>query len=63
MPPIFLTMATSFPFLLFMASSYGLLTGAWIAATSPMLVSLLGINLLPSAFGLMTAGQVIPCLP
>ena len=32
---------------------------AWIAATSPLLVSILGLNLLPAAFGIMTAGQVI----
>ena len=31
---------------------------AWIAATSPLLVSILGLNLLPAAFGIMTAGQV-----
>ena len=33
-------------------------TQAWIAATSPLLVSILGLNLLPAAFGIMTAGQV-----
>merc|ERR1712096_600374 len=34
---------------------FGFLTGQWIAATSPLLVSLLGIQQLSQAFGLLTA--------
>ena len=33
---------------------FGFLTGQWIAATSPLLVSLLGIDQLSQAFGLLT---------
>ena len=36
---------------------FGLLTGLWISATSPLLVRVLGLPLLPPAFGLMTAIQ------
>ena len=38
------------------------LSGLWIAATSPLLVSILGVSLLPSAFGLMTAVQGVSAL-
>jgi len=61
-PPLLLPMATSFTSLLLLAAAYGLLTGAWIAATSPLLVSILGIQLLPAAFGLMTAAQGLAAL-
>jgi len=68
--PLFLTRAVvslscALPFLLswvdhfwmFIGLSimFGFLTGQWIAATSPLLVSLLGINQLSQAFGLLTA--------
>jgi len=36
---------------------FGFLTGVWIAATSPLLVRVLGLSLLSPAFGLMTAMQ------
>jgi hypothetical protein len=37
---------------------YGVLTGAWIAATTPLLLTILNLHLLTPAFGLMTAVQV-----
>jgi len=37
-----------------LAILFGFLTGQWIAATSPLLVSLLGIDQLSQAFGLLT---------
>ena len=40
----------------------GLLTGAWVAATSPLLVATLGLPLLPPAFGLLTALQGVAAL-
>lgn len=42
---------------------YGLFTGVWIAACSPILLSILSLHLLPPAFGLMTAIQVIIIQP
>lgn len=41
---------------------FGFLTGQWIAATSPLLVSLLGLKQLSSAFGLLTAVRGVACL-
>jgi hypothetical protein len=35
-----------------------MLTGAWIAATTPLLLKILNLHLLTPAFGLMTAIQV-----
>ena len=37
---------------------YGVLTGGWIAATTPLLLTILNLHLLTPAFGLMTAVQV-----
>jgi hypothetical protein len=34
------------------------LTGAWVAATTPLLIAVLNLHLLTPAFGLMTATQV-----
>jgi len=58
------TMASPLPFLFSwvdhfwmfvgIALLFGFLTGQWIAATSPLLVSLLGIDQLSQAFGLLT---------
>jgi len=68
--PLFLTravvsMSCCLPFLLSwvdhfwmftgLSIMFGFLTGQWIAATSPLLVSLLGIGQLGQAFGLLTA--------
>eukprot|EP00092_Neocalanus_flemingeri_P002445 GFUD01002615.1.p1 GENE.GFUD01002615.1~~GFUD01002615.1.p1 ORF type:complete len:457 (+),score=94.38 GFUD01002615.1:314-1684(+) len=68
--PLFLTRAVisiscALPFLLSwvdhfwmfsgLSIMFGFLTGQWIAATSPLLVSLLGIDQLSQAFGLLTA--------
>jgi len=67
--PLYLTravvaIACSLPFLLSWVDHFwmftglcvlfGFLTGQWIAATSPLLVSLLGIDQLSQAFGLLT---------
>jgi len=38
-----------------LAALFGFLTGQWIAATSPLLVRLLGLNQLSKAFGVLTA--------
>jgi len=68
--PLFLTrsvllMASVLPFLISwvdrfwmfvgLALLFGFLTGQWIAATTPLLVSLLGLEQLSQAFGLLTA--------
>ena len=37
------------------ASLFGLLTGCWVAAMSPIFIRILGPDLLSSAFGLLTA--------
>jgi len=46
-------------YILYLALSclFGFLTGVWIAATSPLLVRVLGLSLLSPAFGLMTSIQ------
>ena len=49
---------TAFPAFLLFTCLYGLLTGAWIAATTPLLLSILNLHLLTPAVGLMTAVQV-----
>ena len=41
---------------------FGFLTGKWIAATSPLLISLLGIQHLSHAFGLLTAVRGVASL-
>jgi len=46
---------SSLPLLAATCSLLGLLTGAWIASTSPLLVSLLGLPHLGTAFGRLTA--------
>jgi len=75
--PLFLTRAVvsiscAIPFLLawvdhfwmFIGLSiiFGFLTGKWIAATSPLLISLLGIQHLSQAFGLLTAVRGVASL-
>jgi len=51
-------------FLMFICLSiiFGFLTGQWIAATSPLLVSMLGIKQLSQAFGLLTAVRGVASL-
>lgn len=55
--PLLLTLlpASSLPLLAATCALLGLLTGAWIASTSPLLVSLLGLPHLGTAFGRLTA--------
>jgi len=45
-----------------MSSLFGLLTGCWVAAESPLIVSLLGLELLTPGFGLLTAGGGLAAL-
>lgn len=48
--------------LLALCLMFGLLTGHWISATSPLLVKLLGISQLSQAFGLLTAVRGLAAL-
>jgi MFS family permease len=52
----------SFPLLAGLCCALGLLTGAWISATSPLLVSLLGVAHLGTAFGRLTAVRGLAAL-
>jgi len=56
-PPLAFPWISQYSMYLTLCSLFGLLTGVWIAATSPMLVHVLGLDLLSPAFGLMTAAQ------
>jgi len=56
-PPLLFPWISSYMFYLFLSCLFGFLTGIWIAATSPILVRILGLYLLSPAFGLMTAVQ------
>lgn len=56
LPPLFLfTICPSFWSFMVCASLFGLLTGCWVAAMSPIFIRILGPDLLSSAFGLLTA--------
>ena len=56
LPPLFLfTICSSFWSFMVCASLFGLLTGCWVAAMSPIFIRILGPDLLSSAFGLLTA--------
>ena len=56
LPPLFLfTICSSFSSFMVCASLFGLLTGCWVAAMSPIFIRILGPDLLSSAFGLLTA--------
>jgi len=53
---------TNYVVYLSLSCLFGFLTGTWIAATSPVLVRILGLSLLSPAFGLMTAMQGVAAL-
>ena len=56
LPPLFcLAVCQSFTSFMVCASLFGLLTGCWVAAMSPIFIRILGPDLLNSAFGLLTA--------
>ena len=56
LPPLFsLSVCSSFLSFLACASLFGLLTGTWVAAMSPIFIRILGPDLLSPAFGLLTA--------
>ena len=57
LPSLLLPWVSAYPLFLLLSCMFGLLTGCWISATSPLLVRVLGLPLLPPAFGLMTAVQ------
>ena len=57
LPSLLLPWVSAYPLFLLLSCMFGLLTGLWISATSPLLVRVLGLPLLPPAFGLMTAIQ------
>lgn len=53
--PVLLAWVNSAWLFILLSCILGFLTGAWIAATSPLLVSLLGLHNLGKCFGLITA--------
>ena len=56
LPPLFcLTICQSFMSFMICASLFGLFTGCWVAAMSPVFIRILGPDLLNAAFGLLTA--------
>jgi len=55
--PLLFPWISSYSTYLLLSAFFGLVTGMWIAASSPMLVRILGLSLLSPAFGLMTAFQ------
>ena len=56
LPPLFcLTVCQSFLSFMVCSSLFGLLTGCWVAAMSPVFIRILGPDLLTAAFGLLTA--------
>jgi len=57
LPSFLFPWVSAYPLFLLLSCMFGLLTGFWISATSPLLVRVLGLPLLPPAFGLMTAVQ------
>eukprot|EP00092_Neocalanus_flemingeri_P025248 GFUD01027380.1.p1 GENE.GFUD01027380.1~~GFUD01027380.1.p1 ORF type:complete len:496 (-),score=106.05 GFUD01027380.1:35-1522(-) len=56
-PPLLFPWISNYVIYLSLSCLFGFLTGVWIAATSPILVRVLGLSLLSPAFGLMTAMQ------
>jgi len=56
-PLLLFSTITNYALYLVLSCLFGFLTGIWIAATSPLLVRVLGLPLLSPAFGLMTAIQ------
>jgi len=61
--PIFLLpWCSSYLHFLVLTSLFGLLTGCWVAAESPLIVSLLHVNLLTPAFGLLTFAAGVAAL-
>jgi len=60
--PFFLAWVDTFWMFICLAIMFGFLTGQWIAATSPLLVSMLGIKQLSQAFGLLTAVRGVASL-
>eukprot|EP00092_Neocalanus_flemingeri_P020029 GFUD01021689.1.p1 GENE.GFUD01021689.1~~GFUD01021689.1.p1 ORF type:complete len:493 (-),score=108.40 GFUD01021689.1:65-1543(-) len=56
-PPLLFPWISNYVLYLSLSCLFGFLTGVWIAATSPILVRVLGLSLLSPAFGLMTAMQ------
>ena len=63
LPPLF-SLAVCQDFLSFLAcaSLFGLLTGTWVAAMSPIFIRILGPDLLSPAFGLLTAVRGVASL-
>jgi len=57
LPCLLLPYVTLYSLFLLFSCMFGLLTGIWISATSPLLVRVVGLPLLSPAFGLMTAVQ------
>jgi len=63
LPPLFLfTICSTFTWFIICASLFGLLTGCWVAAMSPIFIRILGPDLLNSAFGVLTAIRGTACL-
>ena len=61
--PLFcLAVCNSFFTFVLCASLFGLLTGCWVAAMSPIFIRILGPDLLNSAFGLVTAVRGVASL-
>ena len=60
--PFLLAWVDTFWMFICLSIMFGFLTGQWIAATSPLLVSMLGINQLSQAFGLLTAVRGVASL-
>merc|ERR1719347_1157364 len=60
--PFLLAWVDSFWMFICLSIMFGFLTGQWIAATSPLLVSMLGIKQLSQAFGLLTAVRGVASL-
>jgi len=60
--PFLLASVDTFWMFICLSIIFGFLTGQWIAATSPLLVSMLGIKQLSQAFGLLTAVRGVASL-
>jgi len=56
-PLLLFSTISNYTLYLALSCLFGFLTGVWIAATSPLLVKVLGLPLLSPAFGLMTSIQ------
>jgi len=52
----------TFPEFLIFSALFGLLTGFWLACESPLIMTLLGVDQLASAFGLLTCGGGVAAL-